>query len=84
MHATADISWQSTKHNGWVHMRERLIIIILREALSLAATRILQCCVRSLGSRRNQKVDPILKCFKDPILVQIPKKNFEMGIQFGF
>jgi hypothetical protein len=33
MQATADISWQSSKHNGWVHMRERRIINI-REALS--------------------------------------------------
>jgi hypothetical protein len=83
MQATADISWQSTKHNGWVQMRERLIIIT-REALYLGASRILQCCVRSLGSRRNQPVDPILKCFKDPILVQFPNFFFEMGIQFGF
>jgi hypothetical protein len=81
MQATADMNLLTIYKTQWVgpHAREADHHRHQR-GFYLGATRILQCCVRSLDSRRTQPVDPILKCFKDPILVQIPNFFFKMGI----
>ncbi len=52
------------------------------ERLYLGATRILQCCVRSLGSRRTQPVDPILKMGPDS--GSDSEFFLKMGTRFGF